>query len=86
VPASCANRAAATVWSECVAVTTPVSDQRHVRLIHALRWNEVEPGVVCKLQARLFWDQADAFTDALHMRINWHQRHAELVAPMVRGG
>ena len=56
VSASCANRAAAAVWSERVAVTTPVSDQRLVRLIHALRWNEVQPGVVCKLQTRLFWD------------------------------
>jgi hypothetical protein len=58
-------------------VTATVADQRHVRLIHSLGRDEVEPGVVCKLQARLFWDEADAFTDALHMCINWHQRHAE---------
>ena len=58
-------------------MTTPVSDQRHVRLIHAFGWDEVEPGVVCKLQARLLWNQADAFTGALHMCINRHQRHAE---------
>ena len=54
-----------------------MADQRHVSLIHALGRDQVEPGVVCKLQARLLWDQADAFTDALNMCINRHQWHAE---------
>jgi hypothetical protein len=58
-------------------VTATVADQRHVRLVHALRWDQVEPGVVGKLQARLLWDQADPFTHALYMCIYRHQRHAE---------
>ena len=50
------NRAAFAIWTERIAVTATVTNERHVRFVHARWLNQVKPGIVSKLQARL-WRQ-----------------------------
>ena len=50
------NRAALAIWSQRIAVTATVTNERHVRFVHARWLHQIEPGIVSKLQARL-WRQ-----------------------------
>ena len=49
------NRAAFAIWSQRIAVPATVTNERHVRFVHTRRLHQIEPSVVSKLQARLWW-------------------------------
>ena len=66
------NRATPAIWPKCIAMSAAVADQRNMCFVHARRLYQIEPRVMGKLQARFWWQQADALRDALHMGVDRH--------------
>ena len=50
-----ADGTAIAIWPQRIAVSATVADQRDVCLVHSRRFNEIKPGVMSELQARLWW-------------------------------
>ena len=50
-----ADWTALAIWTQRIAVSTTMADERHVRFVHARRLNKIEPGIMRELQTRLWW-------------------------------